>query len=49
MKTDNQVEDENRIKFRSDDGVFKLQVTGFDLNRDIIVDVRTKEIIDETV
>lgn len=49
LKTDDLSESENRIRFRSDDGVFKLQVTGFDPNRDLIVDVQSKELIDEAI
>lgn len=39
----------NVIAFKTTKPEFELKVTGFDINRDIIVDVQTKEAVDEAV
>ncbi len=39
----------NLIGFRAAKSEFELKVTGFDVNRDLIVDVQAKEIADEAV
>ncbi|MFK5892973.1 MAG: hypothetical protein QM504_07105, partial [Pseudomonadota bacterium] len=46
---DKLVSKNNQIVFRTKQLEFDLKVTGFDVNRDIIVDVQAKEIVNEAV
>lgn len=46
---DEMTNENNVIKFKTCQPEFALKVTGFDVNRDIIVDVQTEDLIDEEI